>query len=99
MNPEIEQLQQQINKLSNKLKEVESVVVSLKAAQTRARIFKLIYFGAIILLGIVLYIYLQPFYESLLQIYQFGNEQQDNIAEIQQNIDFDQIQDFINLIQ
>ena len=87
MNPEIEQLQQQINKLSNKLKEVESVVVSLKAAQTRARIFKLIYFGAIILLGIVLYIYLQPFYESLLQIYQFGNEQQDNIAEIQQNIE------------
>mgnify|MGYP001299165813 CR=1 FL=1 len=99
MDSDIERLQQQINKLSNKLQEVELVVVSLKAAQTRARIFKLIYFGTIILLGIILYVYLKPFYQSLLQIYQFGSNQQDNIVEMQQNIDLDQIQDLINLFE
>ena len=97
---------QQTTKLIAKVEELEKRIFSLEnkvakydRARARARIFKLLYFGLIVVLGIILYFYLRPFYQSVLSVYQFGSEQQQNIAELQENIDTNQIAELIEFFQ
>lgn len=99
--------EENINQLADRIHDLEvsvsklSVTVSkLRATQIRSRVYKLIYLGIILVSGIVLYYYLQPFYETLGNVYNWGsNSDSEASSSVESSTNLDDIQQLINMIQ
>jgi hypothetical protein len=90
-------MESEIRELKQQIKELEARVAKIERAKTRARIYRLIKFTIIVILGFVILSYLRPVYESIYEIYQFSTDQSSDRGGV--NVDFEQMQDLLQSIQ
>ena len=95
----IQTLESQVKNLKAELESIQKIVTKLNKSHVRSRVFKLIYFALVLVLGIVFYVYMAPYYQSLLEVYNFGVESKDSVQNLTDGLNNSQLQGVWDLIQ
>ena len=98
MDPaQYQQLLNRISKIESQVAETNKLVRKMHSATVVARIFKFVYLAIIIGLGIGLYYFLQPFYDTLGSIYNFGSNNTTQESGVIQNLDPNQLSELFEI--
>ncbi len=95
----IAELEKKVVALQESLDKTDKIVKKLHSSYVRGRIFKLAYLALIVVVGIIFYVFMAPYYSNLLNMYNVGSEQKDGMQDLINQAKNGELSDLINSIQ